>query len=1166
MNAAPRGEAAFSTWPENPLLTLPTRDNLLEVEVDGMPVRALVDTGATISVISAKLCSRLHKVLTPALSHVKVADGGTPTISGMCTARVTIAGRTVPVLFAVLQNCPYDVILGLDFLSDHSALIDCSTGFLSLELPSMPLTDDTLPPRLCSATHIRLVPQAITYVSLTTPRPLADGVYVISPITDVLLTRNVTLPHTVATIIDSTLSLPVLNFGLHAQVLPKGMSLATVCPIQDYDISTFAVTTTPDCDHMLTAAPDSPDKFMAMLSPDLSKEQARDLHRLLLTYSDIFDFPNRPLGRTSAVKHRIDTGDSRPIYRRPYRVSHAERAVIQREVDEMLKKDIIEPSCSPWASPVVLVKKKDGTWRFCVDYRHLNKITKKDVYPLPRIDDALDCLYGAQYFSSIDLRSGYWQISIDDLDKEKTAFITPDGLYQFKVMPFGLCNAPATFERMMDSLLRGFKWSTCLCYLDDVIVFSSSFAAHLTHLSDILALFRQAGLQLNSSKCHFGQRRIKILGHLVDAQGVQPDPDKVKAVKHFPVPRSTADVRSFVGLCSYFRRFIKGFADIARPLTDLLKKDATFSWGPEQAAAFATLISRLTSSPVLAHFDVSAPTEVRTDASGHGIGAILSQRQAGCDRVIAYASRLLSASERNYSITERECLALVWAVAKFRPYLYGRPFSVITDHHALCWLASLKDPTGRLGRWALRLQDYSYSVIYKSGRLHQDADCLSRYPVDPPDTVPATKHCILSLSDFPNIGNEQRRDASLRSIIETLISTPHARSARMFQLKDGILYRRNLRPDGPELLLAIPEHLRLDVLQQLHDLTTAGHLGVSRTYDRIRRRFFWPGLYRSVRQYVRSCDLCQRRKTPNTYPAGLLQPLDIPSEPFFRVGLDLLGPFPQSTSGNKWIAVATDYATRYAITRALPTSCATDVADFLLHDVILLHGAPRQLLTDRGRSFLSQVIADILRSCSTQHKLTTAYHPQTNGLTERLNRTITDMLSMYVSADHRDWDVALPYVTFAYNSSRHDTAGYSPFYLLFGREPALPLDTVLPAPVFTSDYARTAIARADHARQVARARLCSSQVSQKSLYDSRHQARQFTPGSLVLLWSPSRRVGLCEKLLSRYSGPYRILREVTPVTYEIAPLQPHQSTHMLTDVVHVSRLKPYRQRISAPGS
>ena len=562
---------------------------------------------------------------------------------------------------------------------------------------------------------------------------------------------------------------------------------------------------------------------------------------------------------------------------------------------------------------------------------------------------------------------------------------------------------------------------------------------------------------------------------------------------------------------------------------------------------------------MLAHFDPAARTELRTDASGHGIGAILAQIQNGTNRVIAYASRLLSQSERNYSITERECLALVWAIAKFRPYLYGRPFQVITDHHALCWLSTLKDPTGRLGRWALRLQEYTFSVVYKSGKLHSDADCLSRHPVDPPNSTEVEADaCILAITDFLHVADEQRRDPSLLSIIDRLQSGDTDPSLSTFLLQDNVLYRRNLHPDGAELLLVVPRHLRKDVLQELHDAPTSGHLGVSRTYDRVRRRVFWKGLYRSVRRYVAACDLCQRRKKPTTLPAGRLQPIEVPAEPFYRVGLDLLGPFPTSTTGNKWIAVATDYATRYAITRALPTSCATDVADFLLYDIILQHGAPCHLLTDRGRCFLSRVVDDLLRSCATRHNFTTSYHPQTNGLTERLNRTLTDMLSMYVSDDHSDWDIALPFVTFAYNSSRHETAGYSPFYLLFGRDPLLPFDTLLPLdPPSTTSYAQDAITRALIARTVARTRFSSSQSAQKSIYDSRHRDADFPPGSLVLLWLPSRRVGLCEKLLSRYVGPYRVLRQVTPVTYEISPTTNSSTATPRTDIVHVSRLKPY---------
>ena len=405
-------------------------------------------------------------------------------------------------------------------------------------------------------------------------------------------------------------------------------------------------------------------------------------------------------------------------------------AEADKQIDEMLKKDVIQPSSSPWASGIVMVTKKDGSKRFCVDYRKLNDITVKDAYPLPRIDAALDQLSGAGWFSCLDLNSGYWQVEVDEADRAKTAFVSRRGLFEFKTMPFGLCNAPATFERLMETVLAGLNWQICLIYLDDIIVVGKTFDDMIRNLDEVLQKLHEAGLKLKPRKCQLFAKRVDFLGHVISGEGIQTDPKKTQAVREWPRPESLHEVRSFLGFCSYYRRFIPKFAEISKPLHKLTEKNQKFLWTKECNAAFETLKEKMVSSPILAHPDFTKPFILDTDASDQAIGAVLSQRIEGKEHVIAYASRTLTKSERRYCVTRKELLAVINFVKYFRHYLYGRAFTVRTDHGSLRWLMKFKNPEGQIARWLETLSSYEFKIEHRPGRVHRNADGLVGSLVD----------------------------------------------------------------------------------------------------------------------------------------------------------------------------------------------------------------------------------------------------------------------------------------------------------------------------------------------------------------------------------------------------------------------------------------------------
>ena len=435
-------------------------------------------------------------------------------------------------------------------------------------------------------------------------------------------------------------------------------------------------------------------------------------------------------GQTQLTEHQIDTGEAQPIRLPPYRLPHAYRDMVQKELKEMLAHDIIEPSTSDWAAPIVLVKKQDGSLRLCVDYWRMNSVSKADAYPMPRIDELIDELGRARYLSTLDLTKGYWQVPVSTDAQRKTAFTTPFGLFQFRRMPFGLQGAPATFQRMMDKLLDGIG-DFAKAYIDDLVIFSTSWEEHLQHLRTVLQRLQEAGLTVKPTKCQFGMEECTYLGHVVGGGKVQMELSKIAAVQSFGVPRTKREVRSFLGLTGYYRKFIPQYASIASPLTDLIRKSEPnrVEWTPACAAAFAKLKTILCSAPVLRTPDFEKPFVLQTDASQRGVGAVLSQLDKdGADHPVAFFSRKLLPREERYSTIEKECLAIKLGIHTFRVYLLGRPFTIQTDHRSLEWLDRVKENNARLTRWSRLLQPYQYRVEYRPGSGNGNADGLSRGP------------------------------------------------------------------------------------------------------------------------------------------------------------------------------------------------------------------------------------------------------------------------------------------------------------------------------------------------------------------------------------------------------------------------------------------------------
>lgn len=827
------------------------------------------------------------------------------------------------------------------------------------------------------------------------------------------------------------------------------------------------------------------------------------LNEFLLESESDFTKHDLDLGKTSVRRHALEMVNPVPWKDKTWRIPPSLYDEVKQHLRQMIDLEVIRPSKSPYSSNVVLVRKANGELRFCIDLRKINENSVRDAFYLPRVDETLDALAGASIFSSLDLKSGYWQVEMEESCKKYTAFSAgPLGFYECNRMPFGLKNAPATFQRLMQEVLGDLHLKGVVVYLDDIIIFSRTVDDHFRQLKDVFRRLREAGLKLNPKKCHFFQSKIKCLGHVVSAEGIACDEDKLSAVRDWPVPQNVKELQKFLGFTGYYRRFIKDYASVARPITNLLrgsnprdskakkKKDtpaAPWIWGEEQQAAFRELIDRVTSPPVLCYPDYKKTFQLRTDASKLGLGAVLCQRQTNGEyRVVAFGSRSMKRAEENYSAHKMEFLALYWSITKqFHHYLYGAEhFEVMTDHNPLAYLHSSAKLDAVGHRWMADLGAYNFSIKYKTGATNIDADALSRKPsrnIDAHNYSQEEVKTIMSPSTYAvdcmaiqmdqglqlvqaasqlsasvDWKQAQSQDPVLRVVLDYVLGgeSPSRRQRaglpsgvlRLLKdwskltIKEGILFRRRQGDDGSERMqLILPEAHRGLVCKMLHD--DMGHLGQDRTTALCADRFFWPGYTKDIAKWISECQRCVCAKAPVAPHCAPLESI-ITSQPLELVTLDFLG-LEECKGKVENVLVITDHFTKYAVAVPTKNQTAQTTARIFFDSFVVHYGLPARIHSDQGRNFESRLLRELCLICGIKKSRTTSYHPQGNGCTERFNRTLISMLRTLETDQKKNWKLYVPQLVHAYNCTQHHTTGKAPYLLMFGRQPRLAVDALL---------------------------------------------------------------------------------------------------------------------------
>ena len=1061
--------------------------NSVLIKLETFQLRCLLDTGAERTLMHERVYNMLK--YKPPLNKKKIvlqsANGSEVHVLGAVNASFKIGGLKLEQEFLVVSNLNRNIILGNDFLVNNNARLYFDLKQIRLKGSYyIPFENDVFISSIARLSKTTLLKPNTAYLvkaQIKTLHPLKEkSVYKLEKLDKGFLAEQpeVELSESIA-VLSNTRFFPVQlinNSNKHIRLkrgcilgnLEEAKIVNSVWNEGRKDISTF--------------------EFNQLIQTE--KEHFGPVSQLLLKHKQCFAFSDADLEGTDLLIADIDTRDNEPVTLRPYRTPLAQQQVVSESLDKLLEAGIIRPSVSPWCFPMVVVAKKvESTGvipppRLAIDYRALNKLVYVRSFPMPRIDDILGKLHGCSYFTSLDLRAGFHQIKLTPEAAEKTAFSCFKGKYEYVRLPYGLNNASSIFQQMATKLLAGYE-GFALAYIDDILIFTNKdLNDHLKHVELILNKLKQHKLRLKLTKCYFAKPELDYLGFVISKEGLKPSEQKVAAIRSLRPPTTVKQVRSFIGMTTWYRQFIPNFAKCAEPLINLTKKYAKFVWNEKCQRAFQFLKDSLTTIPLLAYPDTNKPYTLYTDASDTCVGAVLVQEEEieneegqiqMVERPIYFLSHKLSDVQIKYATIEKEAYAIHYALNKLHFYLCNAQFTIKTDHQPLKFLFSkLNQKNRRLQNWGLTINSYNTRIEYLTGKTNIVADLLSRSPpehegeeanidvelnetsfninainsneIDPKlyteitiDETEGQQTQLPALSTFDMV-KEQNKDEDLLKIKTKLNQgLSNKQTARRFIVTENVLYYVSQLDDNPYLRLVIPEHLKETVLQQYH--ADNGHMGVQKVWQTIKEKYYWVNLFTDIVKLIEECVTCNKRKLTQQKATSL--ETGMPPYPFACLSLDLSGPFRQTISGNNYIISFVDIYSGWVEAHPIPDKSSESVVQILLNEIIPRFSCPLSITSDNGSEFSNRIFRETLKHLNIHHKLSSPYHPETNSKVERSHRTLNDLLAKKIEDNVDTWDVHITSALWAHRTNVSETTKKSPFFLVYNRLPLLPLDNLL---------------------------------------------------------------------------------------------------------------------------